>query len=212
MKIAVIGAGKVGSALGSGWAHVGHTIVFGVRDLAKGELKALCARTGTKAALSADAAREGDVVVLALPWSVAENAVKSLGDLKGKIVIDCMNPLAMKDGVLGLERGYTTSGGETVASWLPGAKVVKTFNQVGAEMMTAGHRFKTQPVMFLAGEDGAAKDTVGQLVSELGFEALDAGGIKQARILEPFAMVWINQALFRGLGRDWAFGVLRPTS
>jgi 8-hydroxy-5-deazaflavin:NADPH oxidoreductase len=52
---------------------------------------------------------------------------------------------------------------------------------------------------------------VGQLVSELDFEALDAGGIKQARILEPFAMVWINQALFRGLGRDWAFGVLRPT-
>ncbi len=212
MKIAVIGAGKVGSALGSGWAEVGHTIVFGVRDLAKAELKALCGRTGSKAALSTDAAREGDVVVLALPWSVAENAVKSLGDLRGKIVIDCMNPLAMKDGVLGLERGYTTSGGETVASWIPGAKVVKTFNQVGAEMMMAGHRCKTQPVMFLAGEDDAAKATVGQLVSDLGFEALDAGGMKQARILEPFAMVWINQALFRGLGRNWAFGVLRPTA
>jgi predicted dinucleotide-binding enzyme len=211
MKIAVIGAGKVGSALGSGWAEVGHTIVFGVRDLAKAELKALCERTGSNAALSTDAAREGDVVVLALPWSLAENAVKSLGDLKGKIIIDCMNPLAMKDGVLGLERGYATSGGETVASWLPGAKVVKTFNQVGAEMMTAGHRFETQPVMFLAGDDAAAKATVGQLVSDLGFEALDAGGMKQARILEPFAMVWINQALFRGLGRNWAFGVLRPT-
>jgi len=211
MKIAVIGAGKVGSALGSGWAQVGHTITFGVRDLAKADLKALCARTASKAAPPADAAQEGDVVVLALPGSVAENAVRSLGDLKGKIVIDCMNPLAMKDGVLGLERGYTTSGLETVASWLPDAKVVKTFNQVGAEMMTAGNRFKTRPVMFLAGEDGAAKATVGQLVSELGFEALDAGGIKQARILEPFAMVWINQALFRGLGRDWAFGVLRPT-
>jgi 8-hydroxy-5-deazaflavin:NADPH oxidoreductase len=211
MKIAVIGAGKVGSALGSGWAEVGHSIVFGVRDLAKPELKALCARTGAKAALSADAAREGEVVVLALPWAVAENAVKSLGDLSGKIVVDCMNPLAMKDGVLGLERGFTTSGGEAVASWIPGAKVVKTFNQVGAEMMTAGHRFKSRPVMFLAGEDDPAKATVGQLVSELGFEALDAGGIKQARILEPFAMAWINQALFRGFGRNWAFGVLRLT-
>jgi predicted dinucleotide-binding enzyme len=73
-----------------------------------------------------DAARQGDVVVLALPWNVAESAVKALGDLRNKIVIDAMNPLVMKDGVLKLERGFTTSGGETVASWLPGAKVVKT--------------------------------------------------------------------------------------
>jgi 8-hydroxy-5-deazaflavin:NADPH oxidoreductase len=211
MKIAVIGAGKVGSALGSGWAKKGHTIVFGVRDVNK-DLKALCARIGATAAPSADAARQADVVVLALPWTTAENAAKSLGDLKGKIVIDCMNPLAMKDGALGLELGYTTSGGEAVASWLPGAKVVKTFNQVGAEMMVAGDRFATRPVMFVAGDDEAAKSTVAQLVSELGFEALDAGGLKQARILEPFAMVWINQALFRGLGRNWAFGVVRPKS
>ncbi|MGA8936962.1 MAG: NADPH-dependent F420 reductase, partial [Pseudolabrys sp.] len=207
MKIAVIGAGKVGSALGTGWAKAGHTIIFGVRDVNKAELKALCARIGATAAPSANAARQGDVVVLALPWTVAENAVKALGDLKGKIIIDSMNPLAMKDGVLGLERGFTSSGGEAVASWLPGARVVKTFNQVGAEMMMAGDRFDTRPVMFLAGDDDTAKSTVAQLVGELGFEALDAGALKQARILEPFAMVWINQALFCGLGRNWAFGV-----
>jgi predicted dinucleotide-binding enzyme len=87
-------------------------------------------RAGATAAASADAARQGDVVVLALPWNVVESAVKALGDLKNKILIDAMNPLVMKDGVLELERGFTTSGGETVASWLPGAKVVKTFNQV----------------------------------------------------------------------------------
>jgi predicted dinucleotide-binding enzyme len=160
MKIAVIGAGKVGSALGSGWAKAGHTIIFGVRDVNKPDLKALCARIGATAELSADAARQGDLVVLALPWSVAESAVKALGDLKGKIVIDSMNPLAMKDGALGLERGFTTSGGEAVASWLLGAKIVKTFNQVGAEMMTAGTRFETRPVMFLAGDDDSAKSTV----------------------------------------------------
>jgi len=60
------------------------------------------------------------------------------------------------------------------------------------------------------GDDNTAKATVAQLVSELGFEVLDAGGLKSARILEPFAMVWINQALFRGLGRNWAYGILRP--
>ena len=209
MKIAVIGAGNVGRALGTGWAKAGHRIIFGVRDTNKPDVKALCAQIGATAASPGDAAREGNLVVLALPWSVAENAVKSLGDLKGKVIIDCMNPLTMKDGALGLERGYTTSGGEAVASWLPGAKVVKTFNQVGAEMMMAGARFETRPVMFLAGDDDSAKSTVSPLVGELGFEALDAGALKQARILEPFAMVWINQALIRGLGRNWAFGVIR---
>ncbi|WP_424592471.1 NADPH-dependent F420 reductase [Bradyrhizobium sp.] len=209
MKIAVIGAGNVGSALGTGWAKAGHTIVFGVRDVNKAPLKALCERIGATAAPPAEAARQGDVVVLALPWNVAENAVKSLGDLKDKVIIDSMNPLAMKDGALGLERGYTTSGAEAVASWLPGVKVVKTFNQVGAEMMMAGDRFPAPPVMFLAGDDDGAKSTVAQLVRELGFEALDAGALRQARLLEPFAMVWINQAILRGLGRDWAFGVIR---
>jgi predicted dinucleotide-binding enzyme len=212
MKIAVIGAGKVGSALGSGWAKAGHTIIFGVRDVNKADLKALCVRIGATAASSADAARQADIVVLALPWTVAESAVRGLGDLTGKIIIDSMNPLTMKDGALGLERGFTTSGGEAVASWLPGTRVVKTLNQVGAEMMMAGTRFLTRPVMFLAGDDNAAKAAATQLVSELGFEALDAGELKQARILEPFAMMWINQALFHGLGRDWAFGVLRLKS
>ncbi len=209
MKIAVIGAGNVGRALGTGWAKAGHGVIFGVRDMNKPELKAFCAQIGATAKSPGEAAREGDVVVLALPWNVAENAVKSLGDLKGKVVIDCMNPLAMKDGALGLERGYTTSGGETVASWLPGARVVKTFNQVGAEMMMAGSSFETRPVMFLAGDDDSAKSIVARLAGELGFEALDAGSLKQARILEPFGMVWINQALLRGLGRNWAFGVIR---
>jgi 8-hydroxy-5-deazaflavin:NADPH oxidoreductase len=210
MKIAVIGAGNVGRALGTGWAKAGHAIIFGVRDVNKPEVRSLCAQIGAIAAPSAEAARQSDVVVLALPWDTAEGAVKSLGDLTGKIVIDTMNPLAMKDGALGLERGFTTSAGETVAAWLPGAKVVKTFNQVGASMMTEGHRFETRPVMLLAGDDEAAKSTVSRLVSKLGFEPLDAGGLKQARILEPFAMVWINQALARGFGRDWAFGVVRP--
>jgi 8-hydroxy-5-deazaflavin:NADPH oxidoreductase len=202
MKIAVIGAGNVGRALGTGWAKAGHAIAFGVRDVNKPELKSLCAQIGATAAPSAEAARQGDVVVLALPWATAEGAVKSLGELTGKIVIDTMNPVAMIDGALGLERGFTTSAGETVATWLPGAKVVKTFNQVGANMMTEGHGFETRPVMFLAGDDDGAKRTVSGLVSELGFEPLDAGGLTLARLLEPFAMLWINQTLARGFGRD----------
>lgn len=209
MRIAIIGAGNVGAALGTGWTRAGHSVAFGVRDPSAAKLKPLLDATGATALASVDALPGADVVVLALPWPAAEEAVKALGDLSGRIVIDCMNPLAMKDGILDLDRGYTGSGAETLAGWLPGARVVKAMNQVGAEAMADASGFPSRPVMFVAGDDGEAKAAVRSLVEDLGFEALDAGPLRQARILEPFAMVWIDQAIHRGLGRDWAFGVLR---
>jgi len=212
MKIAIVGAGKVGSALGTGWARAGHQITFGVRDRSKAELQALCRRIDAEATTGAEAAKVAEIVVLALPWTSAEAAVQALGDLSGRIVMDCMNPLVFKDGALGLDRGFSTSGAEVVQGWLPGARIVKAFNQVGAELMTEGARFASPPVMFLAGDDTAAKQTIAGLVTELRFEPFDAGDLTKSRLLEPLAMVWINQALFRGLGRNWAFGVLRPTA
>ncbi len=211
MNISIIGAGKVGRALGRGWARAGHRIVFGVRDVSKADLSDLCDRIGATAVLSAEAARRGDVVVLALPWANAESAVKALGDLQGKVVIDTMNPLAIMEGERGLDRGYETSAGEAVASWLPNARVVKTFNHVGAEMMAEGRCFATRPVMFLAGDDDDAKATVARMVAELDYEPMDTGPLRRARLLEPLAMIWINQALVRGLGKNWAFAVVRPT-
>jgi 8-hydroxy-5-deazaflavin:NADPH oxidoreductase len=113
---------------------------------------------------------------------------------------------------LGLDRGFTTSGGETVAGWLPGARVVKTLNQVGAEVMAATTGFAHPPVMFVAGDDREAKAVALGLVRDLGFDALDAGALRAARLLEPFGMVWINQAMLRGHGRDWAFAALPRTA
>ena len=209
MKIAIIGAGAVGGSLGTAWARGGHEIVFGVRDVNKPELRKLCENTGASALPAAAAAATGDVVVLALPWDGAEAGIKALGDLGGKTVIDCTNPLGFEDGVLFLDRGYSTSGGETVASWLPGAKVVKGLNQVPSEMMSDNDRLSGRPVQFIAGDDEVSKATAKTLIEELGFEVLDAGALVQSRILEPFGMVFINQAIMRGLGRDWAFGILR---
>lgn len=209
MKIAIIGAGAVGSSLGSAWAKRGHDIVFGVRDVNKPALKSLCKDIGTSALPGPEAAAAGDIVVLALPWDGAEASIKALGDLSGKTVIDCTNPLGFEDGALFLDRGYTSSGGEAVASWLPGASVVKGLNQVPAEMMSDNSRLAGQPVQFIAGDDESAKATAKALIEELGFEVLDAGALVQSRILEPFGMVFINQALMRGMGRDWAFGILR---
>jgi len=208
MRIAIIGTGNVGTALARGLKGKGHDITIGARDMAAARPVALAQDTGAALAHPSDAARQSDIVILALPWAAAKEAIASLGDLAGKIVIDCMNPLGMVDGALGLTIGHTTSGGETVQNWLPKAHVVKTLNQVGAEIMADNARLPHRPAMFMAGNDEAAKTTVASVLKELGLDALDAGTITQARILEPFAMVWINQAILRGKGRGWAFAAL----
>lgn len=206
MKIAIIGTGNVGSALARGWAGKGHELTLGARDAAK--VAALAAEVGVAVQGPAAAAEGADVVVLALPWPQAEAAVKALGDLSGKTVIDCMNPLGMVNGALGLTVGFTESAAEIVQGWLPGAQVVKTLNQVGANIMAAARAMPHPPVQFMAGDDAAAKARVAGLLTDLGFQPMDAGGLHQARILEPLAMVWINQSLLRGQGRDWALAAV----
>ena len=206
MRIAIIGTGKVGAALAHGLRGKNHQIMLGARDPA-GVAK-LAAETGARAVRPQEAAAGAEVVILALPWATAEAAVKALGDLSGKIVIDRMNPLGMIEGKLGLTVGYHRSGAEMVAEWAPGARVVKTLNQVGAELMADNTGLPHRPVMFMAGDDATAKAAVTTLLTDLGFEPLDAGELEKARILEPFALVWINQAILRGKGRNWAFAAV----
>lgn len=206
MRIAIIGAGNVGSAIARGLQGKEHDLRLGVRDPAGSA--SLAKALGANVATPKDAAQWAEVVVLALPWAVAEAAVAALGDLTGKIVIDCMNPIGRTAAGMGLVLGHDTSGGEVVQHWLPGARVVKTLNQVGAEVMADTSGFIHPPVMFMAAEDAAAKAQVAILLADLGFDALDAGGIAMARLLEPMAMVWINQAIFRGKGRNWAFAAI----
>ena len=208
MRIAIIGTGNVGRAIAMGLAGKGHDVTFGTRDVTAAEALALAGDTGTRLALPATAAGWAEVVILALPWSAAETVVKALGDLTGRTVIDCMNPLGMVGGSLGLMVGHDTSGGEIVAGWLPGAHLVKTLNQVGAEIMADNRHLPQRPAMFMAGDDAVAKEKAAVLLRALGFQPLDAGDLAKARLLEPLAMVWINQALFRGKGRNWALAAV----
>jgi predicted dinucleotide-binding enzyme len=206
MRIAIIGAGNVGGAIARGLKGKGHDLFLGARDPAGAA--ALAVETGAQVAPPAEAAKGADIVILALPWAAAEAAVRDLGDLTGQTVVDCMNPIGRTAAGMGLALGHSTSGGEIVQGWLPGAYVVKTLNQVGAEIMADTARLPHRPVMFMAGNGDVAKAKVGQMLTDLGFEALDAGDITKARLLEPFGMVWINQALMRGKGRNWAFAAV----
>ena len=202
MRLAIIGAGSVGATLGKAWQRRGHDVSYGVRNPDDPKYGTLVAYVTTNDRAAGDA----EIVVLCTPWQSTRDAVQACGDLGGKVLIDCTNPLT--PDFTALEVGHTTSGAEQVAEWAPGARVCKAMNQIGAPMMDAPQLSGT-PVMFVCGDDDAAKATTSSLVGELGFETADAGDLTLARLLEPFALVWIHMALRRGFGTQWGLGVLR---
>lgn len=184
-------------------------MTFGSRDPNAGDMKALIARAGSnaRAATLQEAAKFGEVLLVATPWPPAKDIVQGLGDLSGKVVIDAVNPLLPDLSALAL--GTTTSAAEQLAGWARGAKVVKAFNTVGSNIMENPAFGADKPVLFFCGDDAGAKSKVKQLVGELGFEGVDAGPLTQARVLEPFALLWISLAFQAGLGREIAFKLLR---
>ena len=203
MKISIIGAGNVGRALGGAW-RTDHDITYGVRSPDDPKYADLDAPVTTNPAASSGS----DVVVLCTPWHGTEQAVKACGELTGKVLIDCTNPLTAD--VSALEVGHTTSGAEQVAAWAPGALVCKAMNQIGAPTMDHP-QLPSAPVMFICGDDETAKQTTADLVSALGFEVVDAGDLTVARLLEPYGLLWIHLALRHGFGTNWGFGLLRGT-
>ena len=208
MNITVIGAGNVGGTLGRGWAAAGHTVRFGVPDPRAAKHQPLRDQLGAQALGTVGAvAPAAEVVVLATPWPAVQDALRAAGDLAGKIVLDCTNPL--QPALAGLTHGHTTSGAEVVAAWAAGARVYKAFNQTGYENMAAPGYPTGRAVMFVAGDDPAGKTAVLGLATDLGFEAVDAGPLANARLLEPLALLWIQLAFRLGQGRDFAFGLLR---
>jgi predicted dinucleotide-binding enzyme len=204
MQLGIIGAGNVGNALATGWLNAGHSVTFGVRDPGtppEGPAGAAYASVG-------DAARGAQVVVLATPWQAVPDALAAAGNLAGKVLIDCTNPLRMGPDGMELAIGHSASGGEQVASLAQGASVFKTLNQTGFANMQYARAFAPLPaVMYVAGDDTARKPVVMSLVAELGFQAIDAGPLKVARLLEPMAMLWIHMAINRGQPMTHAFAL-----
>jgi predicted dinucleotide-binding enzyme len=207
MRIGIIGAGSVGGALGRGWTRAGHEVTFGVRDASAPKVKSLLEETGAKAASVAEAAAGAEVVVLATPWDATRDAVRHAGGLAGKIVLDCTNPLA--PNLAGLTHGFDTSAAEQIASWAPGARVVKIFNTTGADNMTSPEYGGVAATMFYCGDDAEAKATARKLAADLGFDPVDAGSLEQARLLEPLALLWIRLAYAQGMGREIAFKLMK---
>ncbi|MFO5492253.1 MAG: NADPH-dependent F420 reductase [Cuspidothrix sp.] len=211
MKIAVIGAGNVGSRLAKLFILAGHEITIGSREQEKAI--AIAAKLGetVKGAKYADAVASADVIIVTTPWAnnTTLDVVQELGDLTGKIVIDCTNPLA--PDYMSNTLGYTTSSAEEIAKLLPGVPVVKAFNTIFAEVMEPGKQiFDGQKATgFYCGDDAAAKAIVAKLIEDAGFEPVDAGVLQNARYLEPMAQLNIQIAYGLGGGTNVAFRYMR---
>jgi hypothetical protein len=195
MRIAIIGAGRVGKSLGKALGAKGHRIVYGVRQ------PSALREAGTKTVDGAIAGAE--VIILATPWTAAEALVcEHAPALLGKIVIDATNPLNPAETRLAL--GFDTSGAELLQSHAHGATFFKAFNTAAVDVI-ANPRFpQGRAAAFVAGPKGPQKNAVLRLVADVGLEAVDAGELRAARLLEPLGMLWLQLATAEGRGSERA--------
>jgi predicted dinucleotide-binding enzyme len=189
MRITIVGSGNVGGTLGRRWAGRGHEVRYAERGKA------------------GEAAAGADVVVVATPWAAVPEVAAQLQGLSGAVLVDATNPIGPG---LSLDLGPGgESGAERLAALVPGARVVKAFNTIGFNIM-ADPAFDGGPAtLCYCGDDAAARRTVHQLAEELGFAPVDVGPLAKARLLEPFALLWITLAMQQGHGREIAFQLMR---
>lgn len=221
MNIAVLGAGSVGGALGKRLVAAGHSVYFGVRQPQEEKVQQLLAELSpaalgpaalgltVQAGTVAEAVTDANVIILATPWPAAPAALAACGDVTGKIIVDCTNPLQMGAAGLELSVGFSVSGAEQLAELVPAAHLVKAFNQTGFANMAEPVYDGKASMMFVCGDDPASRATVVELSKAIGFETIDAGALRIARLLEPLAMLWIHLSYKSELGRDFAFALLR---
>jgi len=186
-KIGILGNGHVGSALARGWQRAGY------------DVKAV----GSDEKAQKDTAAWGEVIVLAVPFAALDDVVKTLGNaLDGKTVVDVTNALGPN---MKLAVGFTTSGAEELQKKAPRARVAKAFNTVFAQHMDKGHVGDRPLTTFVASDDPNAKAEALELAKAIGFDAVDAGPLESARLLEPLALLNIRLGYMLGMGTQIGF-------
>jgi NADPH-dependent F420 reductase len=208
MKLAIIGSGNVGGALGKLWAEKGHDVTFGSRDPSADSVKAAAAAAGGAAIANvAGAAAGAEVVVIAVPWAAVPATIEAAGDLSGKIILDATNPL--EADLSGLAVDSSTSAAQEIAKLAGDAAVVKAFNSTGAGNYSNPGFGGQAASMLICGDDDDAKATVAQLTESLGFDVVDAGPLANASSLESLALLWIKLAYVVDFGPEIAWKLLR---
>lgn len=214
MKIGIIGSAEVGQALGAGFLAEGHSVLLGTRHPSKKEVVDWQqAHPGARAGLFSEAAQFGEVLVLAVGGSVAEEALQLAGleNLAGKVVIDATNPISKQPATAGVLHFYTSledSQLERLQRFAPSARFVKAFNSVGANFMYKPDFADGVPTMFICGNDPNAKHTVTDILGQFGWEVEDMGQAEAARAIEPLCLLWCIPGFLRN---EWnhAFKLLK---
>lgn len=203
-SVAIIGTGNVGGALGVRLARAGYAVRFGVREgKDPGDLLARSGE-GAIATTPAEAAAGAEVVVLAVPGAAAVEAATALGELTGKVLIDCTNPVRWDEGPVWAPPAEG-SNAAALARALPGARVVKAFNTFGAEFHADPQLPGGPADVQIAGDDHAARHQVAEIAERSGFAPVDVGPLRNAALLENLAVLWIHLATVGGRGRAAAF-------
>lgn len=209
--IAVIGTGTVGSALGPRFAAIGHQVIYGSRTPDREDIRALVEATGhgASAAVPAEAVRDADIVLVAVPWAAAETVVLGLGDLSGKIIIDPINPRVVNDEGFADYPSHVSIA-EHIQSLAPNAHVVKAFSSISADTMIDPTLVDHPLTIPLVGNNAEAKAVVAEICEELGFETLDFGPVRYAHIVEGLYLLRVNSRL-NGNYFEWNYPVSNRT-
>jgi predicted dinucleotide-binding enzyme len=207
MLIGILGSGLMGGKLGTLFARAGHDVVFSYsRDQKK--LRRLAKAAGAKARVGTprEAASDADVLLLAVHWLRVDDVLKQAGDVTRKVIVTCSLPMNEENTELVV--GRTSSGAEELAKKVGGARVISAFGSVPSEVffaVYAARRKKTKPGMLYCGDDKGAKEIVARLLSDIGFEPVDAGALAAARYIEPFTMLMAVLAYERERGPAVAY-------
>lgn len=192
MKIGIIGSGNIGGTLGEHWAKAGHEVMFSSRH--PEELKLMADEVGAKVGTSEEAVAFGEVILLAIPYGKMPDLAEQVGSLENKIIIDATNPYPSRDGDVAQkvidDESQTATG--YVASQFSGAKTVKAFNSIYFKVLEekAFQSGDDRIAVQVASDDPQAKQTVKQLIEDIGFAPQDIGDIQSSTIFEPNALLY----------------------
>ena len=211
-RIGVLGSGSVGQTLAKGFKQHGHEVRIGSR--AAGKLAEFSTSTAIVSGTFADVAAWGELLVLAVHGTVAEDALTAAGraNLAGKIIMDVTNPLAKEppeDGVVRVFTGPNDSLMERLQQAFPDARFVKAFNSVGAALMVNPSFSGGRPTMFYCGNDAGAKAEVARIIDQFGWDGADMGTVKAARAIEPLCALWCIPGFREGKWASHAFHLMR---
>jgi 8-hydroxy-5-deazaflavin:NADPH oxidoreductase len=201
MNIGIIGSGNMGTGMGKFWAKNGHKLMFSY-SRSEEKLKSAAASVSSEALVGtpSEAVAFADVVVLSFAWGALEDALKQAGSLDGKILFTIVNPLL--PDMSGLAVGTTTSAAEEIAKLAPNARIVESMPIFAETLHSPSTKFGEEvPSVFYCGDDAEAKGIVAGLLQELGTEPIDAGGLKNARFVEPSGMLLVQLAYVQQMGQ-----------